>query len=539
MEQLELGLTTVQEVQKTLEKCLKKATAISGLYIESSKEKISFTLAAKKGIIDRSIAFEFLEAQVVTGFIIDPSTGKTYSAEEAIANGLIDQEFKEKLLDAEKAVLGYIHSGKKLSVFQAIEARLLERQKGKRILEAQIATGGVIDPIRSIRIPAEIAVLKGLLNHTSLKFLHEPASNVKGFHFPTNKQNMYYSELLEMSVLDLESKTYLLPIGERNITAFSADKGHKICIVDLRSGSEFTRLEAYGRGLIDQKVYFELSQQECLWETSSVFDSNGSSQTLLTDKKSGRQFIIDEAVSKGLIDRTQFSKFKEGQLSPTELADILVNRTRPSKDPYSPVAGYWLYETNERVSLFKALRRNMVDRVTVFRCLEAQASTGGIVDPSNGKKYNVAQALQKGLIDEVCAKQIQQCELAFIGVPQSISKGVITVAEAMDKNLFNKEIGYRCLEYQYVTGGLIDPRSNSRLSLEEAIRKGVVDAATATKLKDEKSYAKTLTCPKTRRKLSYKDAVDKAVYDCHTGLRLVEAPLPRNFGIPSLYFSSQ
>ncbi|XP_075058649.1 dystonin isoform X26 [Mixophyes fleayi] len=539
MEQLELGRTTIHEVQKALDTCLTKVTAIAGLYLESRREKISFSLAAKMGIIDKGLAFEFLEAQAVTGFIIDPSTGKKYSVEDAITSGLADQEFKEKLLEAEKAVLGYMHSGKRLSVFQAIEARLLERQKGKRILEAQIATGGVIDPVKSIRIPPEVAVLKGLLNHTTLKFLHEPASNVKGFHFPTNKQSMYYSELLQLCVLDIDSKLFILPVGERQITAFSAEIGHKICVVDIRSGLEMTRFEAYDRGLIDQKIYIELAQYECQWESSTVFDSQGKSQTHLTDRKTGRQFIVDEAVSQGKIDRLQLGKFKEGLISATELADILVTRSRPAKNPNSPLAGYWIYETNERVSAFKALRRNMADRLTVFRLLEAQASTGGILDPSNGKIYNVSEALQKGLIDEVCAKQIHQCELAFTGVIHPTTKATLSAGEAMNLKILNKEIGSRCLEYQYLTGGLIDPKSHLRLSLEDAIKKGIVDAAIATQLKDENTYVKNLTCPQTRRKLSYKDALDKAVYDCHTGFRMMKAPLPLNVGIPSLYFSSQ
>ncbi|XP_040284526.1 dystonin isoform X13 [Bufo bufo] len=539
IEQLELGQTTVQKIQKKFDKYLSKATAIAGLYLESSRERVPFWLAAKKGIIDKGIALEYIEAQVATGFIIDPSTGKKYSVEEAISCGLVDHEFKEKLLEAEKAALGYIHSGKQLSVFQAIETRLLERQKGKRILEAQIATGGVIDPVKSIRIPSEVAVLKGLLNHTTLKFLHEPASNVKGFHFPTSKQSMYYSDLLQLCVLDLDSKTFLLPIGERQITAFSAERGHKICIVDVRSGTEMTRFEAFERGLLDKETYTDLSQAECQWESSTVFDSQGKSQVHLTDRKTGRQFILEDAVSQGKIDSSLIIKFKEGILSAIQLADILVTKTRPSKDPNSPIAGYWIYENNERVSVFKALRRNMVDRLTVFRCLEAQISTGGIIDPSNGKKYNVSDALCKGLIDDVCAKQIQQCEVSYNGVTHPTTKAILSVGEAMNLNIFNKEIGYRCLEYQYLTGGLIDPRSHSRLSLADAIKQGIVDSATATKLKDEKSYVKNLTCPQTRRKLSYKEALEKAVYDCHTGLRLMESPLPLIVGIPSLYFSSQ
>ena len=98
IEQLRLGLKTIEEVQKTLSKFLTKATSIAGLYLESTKEKISFSSAAKKIIIDKMMALAFLEAQAATGFIIDPLSGQTYSVEDAVLKGIVDPEFKIRLL---------------------------------------------------------------------------------------------------------------------------------------------------------------------------------------------------------------------------------------------------------------------------------------------------------------------------------------------------------------------------------------------------------------------------------------------------------
>nr|XP_033792323.1 dystonin isoform X12 [Geotrypetes seraphini] len=539
IEQLRLGLKSVQEIQRALDRFLSRPTAIAGLYLDSSKERLSFSVAARKKIIEKMIAYEFLEAQVETGFIIDPATGSKYSVEEAVFKGIVDVEFKDPLLSAEKAVLGYFHYRKMMSVFQAMEAKFLEKQKGKRILEAQIATGGVIDPVRSIRVPSDTAILKGLLNYTILKFLYEPSSNAKGFHHPDNMQAMYYYELLKMCVFDVDSKCYLLPLGKRKISSFSTEKAHKISVVDIKIGAEMSKYEAYDRGLIDKCMYLELSELECNWEESTLFDSSGNSSCLLTDLKSRRQFNIDEELAQGTIDKTLVSKYKDNAISITELADILLIRSKTRKDLNSPIAGCWIGDTNERISIFKALRRNLVDRITAIRCLEAQACTGGILDPSTGKKFGMTEAVSRGLIDHVIAKQIQQCELAFTGFIHPVTKNVTPAAEAMSMNMLNKDIGLRCLEFQSVTGGLIDPKSHSMLSLEDAIRKGIIDAITATKLKDEKSHLKSLTCPKTRRKFSYKEALENAVFDCHTGLRLLEANLPLNTGISSLYFAKE
>ncbi|XP_061479011.1 dystonin isoform X27 [Rhineura floridana] len=538
-EQLHSGKKAIAEVQKSLDIFLTKPTAIAGLYVESSKEKISFASAAKQRIIEKVSVLALLEAQAATGFIIDPMTGQKYSVDDSVIKGLVDHEYKGRLLEAEKAVLGYLFSGKKLSVYQAIETRIIERQKGKNILEAQIASGGVIDPVQSVRVPPEVAVQLGLLNNTILKFIHEPSSNKKCFQNPNNRQAVYYHDLLKLCLLDIESKCFLLPVGERKITAPSAEKVHKISVVDIKTGAEMTSYEAYKKALIDRRTYLELSGQEFQWKESTCFDSRGNSYLVLTDLKTGMQFNIDEALADGRIDRMLVSKYKEGQITASELADALLSNSKPCSDVNSPIAGVWLPETNKRMPVLKASRKNLMDRTTALRCLEAQASTGGIIDPFTGKKYSVAEALQRELIDEASAKHIQQCELVFTGIIHPVSNSVMSAIEAMNVNVLDKEIGTRCVEYQHLTGGLIDPKSHSRLSMEEAIKKGIIDAVTATKMKDDKFYLKGITCPKTKKKLTYKEALERAVFDCHTGLRLLEAAELISSGISSLYFSSQ
>ncbi|XP_072188968.1 dystonin isoform X20 [Excalfactoria chinensis] len=538
VENLHSGQKTIEEVQKSLEKFLTKPTAIAGVYLESSKEILSFSSATKRRIIGKALALAFLEAQAATGFIIDPTTGQKFSVDDSVVRGLVDNEFKSRLHEAEKAVLGYFCSGKVVSVYQAMESRLLERQKGKNILEAQIATGGVIDPVRSVRVPPEAAVQLGLLNNTILKFLHEPSSNAKCFQNPNNRKAMYYCDLLKMCLFSVSSNCLLLPVGERRISSPSAEKSHRISVVDIKTGAEMTSYEAYKKRSVDKATYLELSKQEFDWKESTCFDSDGSSFILLTDLKTGVQFNIDETINQGRIDRALVNKYKEGLITANELGDILLSSSQPKKDLNSPIAGFWLSETNERIPVLKASRRNLVDRVTALRCLEAQVSTGGIIDPFTGKKYSVSEALQRELIDDGCAKQIQQCELIFTGIIHPVRNTIMSAVEAMSTNTLDKEMGMRCLEYQYLTGGLIDPKSHSRLTMEDGIKCGVIDAVTATKVKDEELYVKVITCPKTKKKITYKEALERAIFDCHTGLRLLEAAQPMKTGISSLYYAS-
>ncbi|XP_077759693.1 dystonin isoform X27 [Canis aureus] len=538
VEQLRLGLKTIDEVQKTLSKFLTKATSIAGLYLESTKEKISFASAAKKIIIDKMIALAFLEAQAATGFIIDPISGHTYSVEDAILNGVIDAEFKIRLLEAEKAALGYSYSSKTLSVFQAMENRMLDRQRGKHMLEAQIATGGVIDPVRGIRIPPEVALQQGLLNNAILQFLHEPSSNTRVFPNPNNKQALYYSELLRMCVFDVDCQCFLFPFGERNISNLNVGKTHRISVVDIKTGAELTAYEAFQRNLIEKSTYLELSGQQYQWKEATFYESYGHPSRMLTDTKTGLQFNINEAIEQGTLDKAWVRKYQEGLITLTELADCLLSQLVPKKDSHSPIAGYWLTTSGERISVLKASRRNLVDRITALRCLEAQVSTGGIIDPLTGKKYRVAEALHRGLVDEGFAQQLRQCELVITGIGHPVTNKVMSVVEAVNANIISKEMGIRCLEFQYLTGGLIEPQIHSRLSIEEALQVGIIDVFIATKLKDQKSYVRNIMCPQTKRKLTYKEALEKADFDFHTGLKLLEVSEPLMTGISSLYYSS-
>uniref|UniRef100_A0A8C5K3E1 Dystonin n=1 Tax=Jaculus jaculus TaxID=51337 RepID=A0A8C5K3E1_JACJA len=538
VEQLRLGLKTVEEVQKTLSKFLTKATSIAGLYLESTKEKISFSSAAKKIIIDKMMALAFLEAQAATGFIIDPISGQTYSVEDAVLKGVIDPEFRIKLLEAEKAALGYSYSSKTLSVFQAMENRMLDRKKGKHILEAQIASGGVIDPVRGIRVPPELAVQHGLLNNAILQFLHEPSSNTRAFPNPNNKQVLYYAELLQMCVFDIGCQCFLFPFGERNISNLNIEKTHKISVVDIKTGAELTAYEAFQRNLIDRSIYLELSGQQYQWKEATFFESYGHPSRMLTDSKTGLQFNINEAIEQGTLDGALVKRYQEGLVTLTELADSLLSRLVPKKDLHSPIAGYWLTATGERISVLKASRRNLVDRITSLRCLEAQVSTGGIIDPLTGKKYRVAEALHRGLIDEGFAQQLRQCESVITGIGHPVTNKTMSVMEAVNANIISKEMGIRCLEFQYLTGGIIEPQVHSRLSIEGALQVGIIDVFIATRLKDQNSYVRNIICPQTKRKLTYKEALEKANFDFHTGLKLLEVSEPLMTGISSLYYSS-
>ncbi|XP_060099107.1 plectin isoform X4 [Heteronotia binoei] len=570
-QRLQEGLTSVEEVSKNLQKFLEGTSCIAGVYVDSTKERLSVYQAMKKGIIRPGTAFELLEAQAATGYVIDPIKGLKLTVEESVRMGIVGPEFKDKLLSAERAVTGYKdpYSGKLISLFQAMKKGLILKDHGIRLLEAQIATGGIIDPEESHRLPVEVAYKRGLFDEEMNEILLDPSDDTKGFFDPNTEENLTYLQLMERCITDPETGLCLLPLKEkkreRKTSSKSSVRKRRVVIVDPETGKEMSVYEAYRKGLIDHQTYLELSEQECEWEEITISSSDGVVKSMIIDRRSGRQYDIDDAIAKGLIDQSALDQYRSGTLSITEFADMLSGnvsgfRSRSSSvgssssypvspahvrgqltswsDPAEetgPVAGILDTDTLEKVSITEAMHRNLVDNITGQRLLEAQACTGGIIDPSSGEKFAVADAVNKGLVDKIMVDRINLAQKAFNGFEDPRTKSKMSAAQALKKGWLYYEAGQRFLEVQYLTGGLIEPDAAGRVSLDEALQKGTIDARTAQKLRDVNTYSKYLTCPKTKLKISYKDAMDRSMIEEGSGLRLLEASSQSSKGYYSPY----
>ncbi|XP_066235828.1 plectin isoform X18 [Saccopteryx leptura] len=569
--QLQEGLASVEEVTKNLQKFLEGTSCIAGVFVDATKERLSVYQAMKKGIIRPGTAFELLEAQAATGYVIDPIKGLKLTVEEAVRMGIVGPEFKDKLLSAERAVTGYKdpYSGKLISLFQAMKKGLILKDHGIRLLEAQIATGGIIDPEESHRLPVEVAYKRGLFDEEMNEILTDPSDDTKGFFDPNTEENLTYLQLMERCITDPQTGLCLLPLKEkkreRKTSSKSSVRKRRVVIVDPETGKEMSVYEAYRKGLIDHQTYLELSEQECEWEEITISSSDGVVKSMIIDRRSGRQYDIDEAITKNLIDRSVLDQYRAGTLSITEFADMLsgnaggfrsrsssvgssssypispaVSRTQLASwsDPTEetgPVAGILDTETLEKVSITEAMHRNLVDNITGQRLLEAQACTGGIIDPNTGERFPVTDAVNKGLVDKIMVDRINLAQKAFSGFEDPRTKTKMSAAQALKKGWLYYEAGQRFLEVQYLTGGLIEPDTPGRVPLDEALQRGTVDARTAQKLRDVSAYSKYLTCPKTKLKISYRDALERSMVEEGTGLRLLEAAAQSSKGYYSPY----
>uniref|UniRef100_W5MQ75 Plectin n=1 Tax=Lepisosteus oculatus TaxID=7918 RepID=W5MQ75_LEPOC len=284
------------------------------------------------------IAMGLLEAQAATGFMIDPVKEEMLTVDEAVRKGLVGPEIHDKLLsdrrlmfkglrkqitieellrseiidqkivsdlneglttveEVSKGLQKYLEgtsciAGKTISLFQAMKKGLILKDHGIRLLEAQIATGGIIDPEESHRLPVEVAYKRGLFDEEMNKILTDPNDDTKGFFDPNTEENLTYLQLMERCITDPETGLVLLLLKEkkreRKTSSKSSVRKRRVVIVDPETGKEMSVYEAYRKGLIDHQTYMELAEQECEWEEITISSSDGVSRIKKCQSVSGK-----------------------------------------------------------------------------------------------------------------------------------------------------------------------------------------------------------------------------------------------------------
>ncbi|XP_038819796.1 desmoplakin-like [Salvelinus namaycush] len=589
VQKLNQGKLSSKEIEDKLKNYLHGSTCIAGIYDEANNRIMTIYQAMKEGLLRRGTTLELLEAQAASGFVIDPINNVCMNVEEAWKRGLVGKEFKDKLMSAEKAVTGYKdpHTGNIISLFQAIEKELIEKGHGIRLLEAQIASGGIIDPKESHRIDVDIAYKRGYFDEEMNEILTYEGDDTKGFFDPNTQENLTYLQLKERCITDPKTGLVLLPLRDKTnpqqIGQQSSQKNiirkRRVVIVDPDTGKEMTVREAYHKELIDYDTFLDLSEQECEWEEITIRASDGSARMVVVDRKTGTQYDIQDSLDRGIIDQTSLDQYRLGTLTLTQFADLITSKSSLSElsitasnmedvatcssptqacpssptvrkrfnsisitfsptdefDEGSPIAAIFDMETMEKITIPEALRRGIVDAITAQKLLEAQACTGGIINPTNGQRLNLQDAVHQGLIDDDMATKLKPAQKAFMGFEDVKTKRKMSVVEAMKEKWLPYEAGTRFMEFQYLTGGLLEPGKGQKTSIEAAIRRGWLDGRGAQKLQDTRSHTKNLTCPKTKLKISYKEAMDSCMVEEGNGMKMLQASSMSSKGISSPY----
>lgn len=483
---------------------------ITGIYDTVSGKYMDLIEAQKENYITENCMRQLFEAQAATGRMIDPETGDKHSVNDFTKLGKLSSDLKKDCLVAENACLGFPVTGEKSeareSLLDQVQKRNFDRNRAFRFWDAQIATGGVIDCNRNLHLTDKYALQFGMIDKESLddiRYIDNEDKNWQ-YEFPDNRSKYTYFKLL-----------------------------NEHC--QLKNDMKFLK--------VDGKILEPEPAPQPERTRDSISFSNGW----------GGRATLASLFETGCIDAGRTKKLCKNELSETDpelLADL-----SPWLFGLSPIAGIIL-DNGEKISLYEAQKRGILEKGTVTSLLEAQAATGAILDPTKNtrseQRFTVKEAAVKGLIDKGQKAILARSENAVLGFQVKNNMNVtrrrlerkitkkMNLFEAIQGDYVVKDHGMRMLEAQLATGGLIDVNRGHRIPTAWALQQDLIDQATKQSIEDPDDDTQGFTNPNTNQNQDYKSMLAECVWDQETQLRLlayhsVDAPVdPRSIVITSI-----
>uniref|UniRef100_A0A673BHL4 Dystonin n=1 Tax=Sphaeramia orbicularis TaxID=375764 RepID=A0A673BHL4_9TELE len=381
-------------------------------------------------------ALEFLEAQAATGSLTDLATGQTVSVLEAVERGIVEPGLKDKLLQAEKAVSGYVHAGKKMSVFQAMQERIVDRYTGKKILEVQLSSGGIINPESGVRDydddddddqdPKQDPLYKSALNIqpelTDASKCIE-SSHVSSVPLPEIAEAMRDSMSEDLVIKAIEVK--------------EVSDGLKVCY----TGDTLTLQRAFECGLIPASVYVKVLQKQ---KTCQDLINNGAAENVpvqdaepcevnrlilkcLQRNKSptsGRDFHILKSVCEGVSDQN-VSRLLAAQMVGGD-AKKDQDLSREGELPNKGV-----------LKVDAAVQCDLMSSSTTLITLGNQQHFMGLVLPHSGETVSTSFQFEKEIITNRFSSRLftNQDKIVAFYIPESSE--VVDITSAIEKGFID------------------------------------------------------------------------------------------------------
>uniref|UniRef100_A0A8C4SMU5 Epiplakin 1 n=1 Tax=Erpetoichthys calabaricus TaxID=27687 RepID=A0A8C4SMU5_ERPCA len=533
-DKIDQGIVTVEAVsqQDSVKRYLQGTDSIAGVFIPSTKEKMSIYQAMKKGILRPGTALVLLEAQAATGFVIDPVKNTKLSVEEAVAAGLVGRELKDKLLSAERAVTGYTdpYTGDTISLFQSLKKDLIVKDHGIRLLEAQIATGGIIDPVHSHRVPVEVAYQRGYFDEEMSQILSDPSDDTKGFFDPNTHENLTYLQLLERCTKDPDTGLCLLNLvkkGEGYVQIDAQTTSLLKSTTTDKAGGKYQGKTVSAWELLHSEYITEEKRRELmqkLKQKTLTIDNLLTPTTTETTVRAAFQGLRAqvspaELLSSKIIDEETFDKIDQGIVTVEAVSQQdSVKRYLQGTDS---IAGVFIPSTKEKMSIYQAMKKGILRPGTALVLLEAQAATGFVIDPVKNTKLSVEEAVAAGLVGRELKDKLLSAERAVTGYTDPYTGDTISLFQSLKKDLIVKDHGIRLLEAQIATGGIIDPVHSHRVPVEVAYQRGYFDEEMSQILSDPSDDTKGFFDPNTHENLTYLQLLERCTKDPDTGLCLL------------------
>ena len=380
-----------------------------------------------------------------------------------------------------------------------------------RLLEAQIATGGLIDPRANHRVPLNVAYRRGLFNEETNRRLEDPTDDTKGFFDPNTQENLTYLDLIRRCQKEPETGFHFLVLRERrrregrasrtslwHSDSRSTNSLHQDSrsTTNLQTSNSLSMTNLHEEGSSSRISQRNYNQSNARSKTpDSVTRSTSRQSQIVEDEKTGKKYRETEEVTTetrtreltrkeilfttptgvvNLHDLIESKCVDHQTIKDLEKGKISLDQARSMMDQYlngyPPIAGVMIQHggnIEEIISIYDAELRGLVDPTLSLYLLEAQAATGGLCHPNDAKRYDLLSGFEHGLIDRETIPELKNGLSAVLGF---VSKGrsVVTPMDAFRHGMISEDDVKRLLHVQVATGGIVNVHKAHRLPLPVA-----------------------------------------------------------------------
>uniref|UniRef100_A0A8C7USD3 Dystonin n=1 Tax=Oncorhynchus mykiss TaxID=8022 RepID=A0A8C7USD3_ONCMY len=368
----------LQQKNKALNKLLDAEKTIEGVLEVGSIEVYSVFSSVQSGMIDHTTGLSLLEAQLITSGLVLPQFRMYLELDEAYHHNLIDEATWKQLRElneANRSILSPPFSSEPLPVMAALREGTVSERLAIKVIEIQLATGGLRVSYTGDVLTLERAFQFGLIPAPLYVKLLERQNTCKDLINPGTAEKVSLTQLVQRSVVDEETGLRLLPVK----------KSHNGSI-ELTSGREMSVLRAVHEGLIDRETTLRLLGAQLF--------AGG-----ISDPKTGRKLTVEQALSEGLIDQDTAS----GILSQQAQNGGIVNP-----------------QNGKRLTVDEAVQCDLMSFSSALLVLEKQKGLMGLLWPHSGEILTVSTSLRHEIITSQLAFKLlgNRQKIASLYIPE-------------------------------------------------------------------------------------------------------------------------
>lgn len=479
------------------------------------------------------------------GTTVDPSTlvfdgvRKKVTAQQLHECGVIDKRILDALLQGHQtvqdvavniklnlkgtgAIAGLAGPTVKLTVTEAKKEKLILTDSAVKLLEAQAATGHILDPRANLRMTVEEACLNGLVDEGDKKQLLIAEAACIGFRDSNTAKLLSAGQAMKKGIIDQDTALRLLQAQE-------AAGGILDPVLSVYVPKDIAR----DRNLIDENLYQALNakpncytdpgtnlsasyvslKRQCKADANTGLLMLPAPPAPITVQGLREKVSLSHLVEANLLEPSDIDQLREGKLTSQDIE----HRLRAYLQGSTCIAGAYDQASTKILPIYQAMKEGLLRPGTTLELLEAQAASGFIIDPVNNQYYTVEEACKKGLVGVEFKDKLLSAERAVTGYKDPGSDKIISLFQAIERGLIEKGHGIRLLEAQIASGGIIDPKQSHRIDVDVAYKRGYFGEEINQILKSEGDDTKGFFDPNTQENLTYLQLKSRCITDDKTG----------------------